>query len=130
MGTFQKVYELLGTVGAKFALLGGLYFIFIGIFLPVFGRKFLKSKSLSPLKIAVSCLAFGGAFVAIAGILCFGFNDGFPAFVSIFEEILSILMVGAALFALACMALYAYWEIHVGKTNEDNKPNEEDENIA
>ena len=121
MSTFQRLLELIGTVGTKYALLGGLYLIFVGVFVPAIGRKSLEKKAMNPLKIFISCLSFGAVFIAVALVLCYGFNEGNATLASAFKEILPILMIGVVLLVLICIALFAYWDVIVGKSDEEDK---------
>lgn len=113
MGTFQNVMDVLGTVGTKFALLGGLYLVTVGLLVvPIFGRKLLKNKVESILKTAVSSFFFGVTFIILGAFLCMGFtDDGLHSFQMAFVEILPIFLFGVILLLMVLIALCAHWSI-------------------
>lgn len=123
MGTFQKLMDVIGTVGAKYALLGGLYFVAVGlVVVPIFGKKLLKNKVDSILKTAVSCILFGLAFIIIGAFLCMGFtDDGLHSFQMAFIEILPIFLIGIVLLLMVLIALSAYWSIFKVDAGEKEK---------
>ena len=123
MGTFQKLMDVIGTVGAKYALLGGLYFVAVGlVVVPIFGKKLLKNKVDGILKTAVSCILFGLAFIIIGAFLCMGFtDDGLHSFQMAFIEILPIFLIGIVLLLMVLIALSAYWSIFKVDAGEKEK---------
>lgn len=39
METFQNIIDVAATIWARLSLLGGLYFIFVGMFIPILWKK-------------------------------------------------------------------------------------------
>lgn len=114
MGTFQNIIDAAATTWAKLSLLGGLYLIFVGTFIPILWKKLA-----SPLKIVFCCILYGGCFIISAAFICSFFYDGFQSFLMVFQEILPILVIGVVLLFLGIIALGAYWDVITGKANKE-----------
>lgn len=115
MGTFQNIIDVAATTWARFSLLGGLYLIFVGMFIPI-----LRKKLANPLKTVFCCILLGGCFIISAAFICFCFYDGFQSFLLVFQEILLILVIGVVLLFLGIIVLGAYWDVITGETRKED----------